>query len=54
MNLPDHPWGFDPDGFKSAYLRIWSAFRDAGLGSDKVRFVFAVNADPCIQPRIAA
>ena len=45
MNLPDHPWGFDPDGFKSAYLRIWSAFRDVGLGSDKVRFVFAVNGE---------
>ena len=43
MNLPEHPWGFDAVGFKSAYLRIWNAFRDSGLGPDKVRFVFAVN-----------
>ncbi len=42
-NLPQHPWGGDPAGYRAGYNRIRDAFRDAGLGPDKVRFVFSVN-----------
>ena len=43
MNLPEHAWGKQPDEFRTAYRRIQASFRDAGLGPDRVRFVFAVN-----------
>ena len=42
-NLSAHPWGGDPVGYKAGYLRIRDAFRDADIGSDQVRFVFAMN-----------
>lgn len=45
MNLPDHPWGQQPVEFKVAYEKIYDAFRDAGLGPDKIRFVFSVNGE---------
>ncbi len=42
-NLPEHPWGADPAGYQAGYRRIQAAFRDAGVGPDQVRFVFAMN-----------
>ena len=45
MNLSNFPWGLQPDGFKAAYQKIHDAFRVAGLGPDKVRFVFSVNGE---------
>ncbi len=42
-NLAGHAYGGDPAAYKTGYLKIRSAFRDAGLGPDKVRFVFAMN-----------
>jgi hypothetical protein len=47
-NLGGWPWGGDPDLYKSGYDRVRRAFVDAGVGSDRVRFVFAMNgiSDP--------
>ena len=42
-NLAGATWSGDPAGYKSGYLRIWNAFRDAGYGSDQVAFVFSMN-----------
>lgn len=42
-NLVDFPWGADPAGYKAGYARIRNAFRNAGLGADQVRFVFAMH-----------
>lgn len=42
-NLAEHPWGGDPAGFIAGYRKIRSAFRDAGFGPDRVRFVFATS-----------
>jgi hypothetical protein len=42
-NLIDFPWGGDPSGYKAGYNRIRTAFRNAGLGPDRVRFVFAMH-----------
>ncbi|MCP4303617.1 MAG: hypothetical protein GY788_01790, partial [bacterium] len=42
-NLVDFAWGADPVGYKAGYKRIRAAFRDAGLGPDQVRFVFAMH-----------
>jgi len=42
-NLSGHTYGGNPDGYRSAYLKVRDAFRSAGLGSNKVRFVFAMN-----------
>jgi len=42
-NLVDFPWGADPAGYKAGYNRIRNAFRNAGIGPDRVRFVFAMH-----------
>jgi hypothetical protein len=42
-NLVDFPWGGDPTGYKAGYERIRSAFRDAGIGADQLRLVFAMH-----------
>ncbi len=42
-NLVEHRWGGDPDGYRSVYAYIHDAFRSAGMGRDRVRFVFAMN-----------
>jgi len=43
-NLVDFNWGADPAGYKAGYLKVRQAFLDAGLGPDKVRFVFAMHS----------
>ncbi len=47
-NLGEHPWGGDPAGYRSGYRRIRQAFLDAGLGPEKVRFVFAMNGESTV------
>jgi hypothetical protein len=42
-NLVDFAWGADPAGYRAGYSRIRAAFRDAGLGPEQVRFVFAMH-----------
>ncbi len=42
-NLVDFPWGADPAGYKAGYNRIRDAFRNAGVGPDQARFVFAMH-----------
>jgi len=42
-NLPEHPWGGDPNGAIQPYTKVRQAFFDAGIGGDKVRFVWSVN-----------
>jgi hypothetical protein len=42
-NLVDFPWGADPAGYKAGYDRIRQAFRDAGVGADEARFIFAMH-----------
>jgi hypothetical protein len=42
-NLVGHSWGGDPVRYRQSYARIRAAFLDAGLGPEKVRFVFAMN-----------
>lgn len=43
MNLPEHAWGVQPDLFPLGYNKIRDAFIDAGLGPDRIRFIFSVN-----------
>lgn len=42
-NLASHAWSGDPAGYKAAFERIHDAFREAGLGPDRVRFAFVMN-----------
>jgi hypothetical protein len=42
-NLPEHPWGADPEGFKKSFDKVRSAFSSAGIGPSQVRFVWLVN-----------
>ncbi len=43
MNLPEHPWGNDPAGFRVGYDKIRSALLAKGLTPAQIRFVFAPN-----------
>lgn len=42
-NLPEHPWGGDPDGARAAYEKVVEAFRSAGATPDQARFVWSIN-----------
>jgi hypothetical protein len=42
-NLVEHAYGGDPASYRVAYAKVREAFTAAGLGDDKVRFVFAMN-----------
>lgn len=42
-NLAAHPWGKDRSAFITGYERVVNAFAEAGVGPNKVRFVFALN-----------
>ena len=42
-NLVGSSWGGDPTAYQAGYLKVRQAFLNAGLGGDKVRFVFAMN-----------
>ena len=42
-NLGQFSWGNNPEGYKRGFVRIRNAFLDAGIGLDRVRFVFAMN-----------
>jgi hypothetical protein len=41
MNLPEHAWSGDPNGYKVAYAHVRQAFLDQGLTKGQIRFVFA-------------
>lgn len=43
FNLPDHPWGFQPEVFGRAYRKVRAAFVSGGATPDRVRFVLAYN-----------
>jgi hypothetical protein len=43
MNLPEHPWGDNPPGYKEGYRRIRQALLDRGLTPSQIRFVFSPN-----------
>jgi hypothetical protein len=43
MNLPEHPWGDNPPGYKEGYNRIRNALLDRGITPSQIRFVFAPN-----------
>ena len=42
-NLIEHEWGGDPDGYRAAYAAVRDSFAAAGIGPDRVRFLFAMN-----------
>jgi len=42
-NLIGHAWSEDPTSYRDAFVRIHDAFRNAGLGPERVRFAFVMN-----------